>query len=281
MVSTALVLGGGGVTGIAWELGLLAGLAEAGLDLTDAGLLVGTSAGSVVAALVGTGVDLEAAFASQLAPPGAERSASFGPGLMARFAWSSIRSRSPGAFAVRLGRVAVAATTVPEAERRAIIAARLPSHEWPQRRLLITAVDVESGELKVFDRDAGASLVDAVAASCAVPGVWPPVSLEGRRYMDGGMASVANAHLAAGASRVVVLAPLPGGIGPLPSVAAQAAELVRAGSTVSVLSPDAAARAAIGTRLLDVSRRAGAARAGRAQATAALAALRATWGGQG
>ena len=276
MTTKALVLGGGGVTGIAWEIGLLAGLAEAGLDLGDADVLIGTSAGSVVATLVATGVPLEAAYASQIAVP-TETSGSFGMALAARFLWTALWSRTPSAYAKRLGVLSVAAHTMPEDERRAVVAARLPRHDWPEKRLLVTAVDVVTGELKVFDRASGVPLVDAVTASCAVPGVFPPITIGGRRYMDGGMVSVTNANLAAGSTHVVVIAPMPAGLGPVPSAAAHAAELLRSGSKVTVVSPDAASLAAIGPKRLDVSRRPMCARAGRAQAASALAAIKAAW----
>src|SRR5205814_3193186 len=89
----------------------------------------------------------------------------------------------------RLGALALAAQTMPEAKRRAIIESRLPSRVWPERRLIIVGVDASTGEIRCFDRSSGVELVDAVAASCAVPGVWPPVTIEGRRYIDGGVRS--------------------------------------------------------------------------------------------
>jgi NTE family protein len=101
----------------------------------------------------------------------------------------------------------VAAATPNEDVRRSVIAARLPSHQWPDGRLQLTAIDVETGERVVFDRDSGVSLVDAVAASCAVPLVWPPVTIGGRRFMDGGIGSSANVNLVAAGDAVVMLAP--------------------------------------------------------------------------
>ena len=86
----------------------------------------------------------------------------------------------------RVGAYALAADTVPEAERRAVIESRLQSHEWPSRRIMLIAVDAATGDAVRFDSGSGASLVDAVAASCAVPGIWPPVTIGGRRYVDGG-----------------------------------------------------------------------------------------------
>ncbi len=60
----------------------------------------------------------------------------------------------------------------------------------------------------VFNRESGISLLDAVAASCAVPLVWPAATINGKRYIDGGVRSSANADLATGCGRVVVLAPI-------------------------------------------------------------------------
>ncbi|MGH3899114.1 MAG: patatin-like phospholipase family protein, partial [Pseudonocardiaceae bacterium] len=88
MPELALVLGSGGITGIAWELGMLAGLAEHGVDLCDADLVVGTSAGSVVGALITSGNDLEELYASQLAPPDPERPVRMGIGTIVRWGWA-------------------------------------------------------------------------------------------------------------------------------------------------------------------------------------------------
>lgn len=276
----ALVLGGGGITGVGWMFGVLAGLAEAGLDLSRGqppDLVVGTSAGSVVGAQVASGVDLEEAYARQLAAPSREIGAGFGLGMIARYAWAGIRSRSVDQLARRIGQLALAAKTVPEAERRAVIASRLPVQQWPERRLLLTAADAESGERKVFDRKSGAELVDAVAASCAVPGVWPTVTIGGRRYMDGGVRSGTHLDLATGAKVVLALVPLPRTLGPVPPLASQVQTLERGGSAALVVSPDAAALRAIGRNVLDPAKRAGAAKAGRAQAVAITEHVKQLW----
>jgi NTE family protein len=274
MADRALVLGGGGVTGVAWELGVLAGLAEAGVDLSDADVVVGTSAGSVVAAQLTAGIELEKLYAAQLTDAGDEIAARIGASTMLKWAMAFIGSRDAQRGRARLGRMALAARTVPEVERRTVIEARLPVHEWPQRRLLVTAVDAESGEFVVFDRDTGVSLVEAVGASCAVPGVWPPVTIDGRRYIDGGVRSAANVDLAAGYERVVVLAPTTSGAGPIPSVATQVAHL---SGRVAVVSPDKQAKQAIGRNMLDPARRAPAARAGREQAAAVASTVAEVW----
>jgi NTE family protein len=273
----ALVLGGGGITGVAWELGMLAGLAEHGIDLGAADLIVGTSAGSVVGAQLATGVDLEQRYAAQLADPTGEIAARLGRGPLLRFAAAMVGPPSPQKVRARIGRVALSTRTVPEAERIKVIAGRLPVHEWPERALRITAVDAHTGEFVVLDRDAGVPLVEAVAASCAVPGVWPTVSTGGRRLMDGGVRSPVNLDLAAGYQRIAVLAPLVRGFSRGGGVARQADALRTAGADVVVASPDAAAVKAIGRNLLDPARRAAAARAGRAQAAAAAADFAALW----
>ena len=281
------MLGGGGVTGVAWEIGVLAGLAARGVQLSAADLLIGTSAGSVVGALLAWGADPAQLYEEQLTPaPGAGQSGAGPPGVdkmklrdMAIFGWAMLRYPDPARARARIGRMALAARTGPEARRREVIAARVPAEEWPARRLLITAVDAVTGEFTVFTEASGVSLVDAVGASCAVPGVWPPVSMAGRRWIDGGIRSPANADLAAECERVVVLAPIPRGMRAASAVATQAAGLTRAGRAVAVVSPDRAAVAAIGRNVLDPARRAPAARAGHAQAEAALDRVGTVWNG--
>ena len=268
---TALVLGGGGITGIAWEVGVLAGLADAGLDVTGADLVVGTSAGSVVGAQVSCGADLAAMYQRQLAPPDAGRPARMTRAALARYGWARLRSRGRDAeFRRRVGALALAAeragATPTEQERLDVIGARLASREWPQRPLLVTAVHAATGEFVAFDRDSGVPLVHAVAASCAVPGVYPPVTIGGRRYVDGGIRSPTNTDLAQGCERVVVLAPVPRGLGPMTG-------------RVAVVTPDAASRAAIGRNVLDPAARAPSARAGRAQAAAVAEQVAAAWTG--
>lgn len=120
-------------------------------------------------------------------------------------------------------------------------------------------------------------LVHAVAASCAVPGVYPPVTVGATRLVDGGMCSPVNADLAAGAARVVVLAPIPRGLGRGTGVGSQVEELRAGGSRVALVTPDHDAVTAIGRNVLDPARRAGSARAGRAQAAAVADAVGDVW----
>ncbi|MFG2261787.1 patatin-like phospholipase family protein [Streptomyces sp. NPDC048720] len=277
-MSDALVLGGGGVGGIAWITGLLTGLADAGQDVTGADLLLGTSAGSTVSAQLGSGLGLAELYARQVDPAlqSAEIMAVMDlEGFAAEIGAATSATASVPELRRAVGRAALAAPTVPEPRRRAVIESRLPSHGWPERALRIVAVDAESGEPRVFDKDSGVPLVDAVAASCAVPGVWPPVGIDGRRYVDGGVRSMANLDLVGDPDRVVVLVPM-GMTEPFPSeqpVEESVRELRARGVEVVVVAPDEAALAAIGDNPLDPGTRGPAAEAGRAQGRA----LRLPW----
>jgi NTE family protein len=272
----ALVLGGGGVTGVAWETGLAAGLAEAGIDLAAADLVVGTSAGSVVGAQLRSGVPVEDLYQVQLEDPKGEIAASMGPWLTIRFIAYSLFPGTERRARARLGRAALRTRTVPEEERIAVIATRLPSHDWPEGRLLITTVDADTGESVVLDRKGSADLVRAVAASCAVPLVWPPVTIAGHRYIDGGVRSIANADLATGCERVLVLAPVNYALRRSTRISSQLASLGPAVRSL-VVSPDSESRQAIGTNVLDPARRAASARAGRAQAAKVAGEIAALW----
>ena len=277
MQTRALVLGGGGITGVAWEFGIIAGLAEAGIDLAAADVIIGTSAGSVVGANIALGEDPQALYARQLEAPAGEIAAKIGIPWITRFAWIGITTRDPQQARRKMGHVALAADTVPEADRRKVIESRLARHEWPDRALKLTAIDAGSGEFVVFDSAGEASLVDAVGASCAVPGIWPPVTIGNRRFFDGGLRTVANADLAAGYDRVLIVAPIAGGGGPFADVERDAAALRNVGAQVVVVEPDSAAKTAIGRNVLDPARRAPAARAGKIQAASVADQVRALW----
>ncbi len=274
----ALVLGGGGVTGVAWEIGILAGLAEIGIDLTDADLVIGTSAGSIVGVDVRSGVGLAELHAVQMRPPGAgDIYAKMGLGVMAKYVRAMVFSRKPDVARVRVGAMALRARTESEDKRRRVIESRLPISEWPAGRLQITALDALTGDLTVFDAASGVRLLDAVGASCAVPGIWPPVTINGRRYIDGGIRSAANVDLAEGCGSVVVIAPLVSGFGAMASPVRQAAKLAELGARVTVVKPDKAALRAIGRNVLDPARRPVSARAGFAQAASVAEVVKAVW----
>ena len=271
------MLGGGGVTGIGWTIGLLAGLAERGVVLAGGDLVVGTSAGSVAGVHVAAGVDLAESYERQLEPPTDELRPRPDMVALGRLGVAFARSRSGPALARRIGRVAVSARTVPEGDRIDVINSRLPVHAWPATPLKVTAVDCETGELIVFDAASGVPLADAVAASCAVPGVWPPVTINGRRYMDGGMVSAAHAGLASECERVVVIAPLGSSVKAIADPSREVRALREGGAQVVLVTPDAESRAAAGRNALDPSRRAGSARCGYAQAEAEAERIAAIW----
>ncbi|MFI9628053.1 patatin-like phospholipase family protein [Streptomyces sp. NPDC052042] len=270
MADTALVLGAGGVTGSAWETGILHGLAQTGIDLTTADLIVGSSAGAMVGAQLASGaLALAELHELQLTDPHGMSGGRLGAAALLRYAGALLSARTPEAYGRKLAGIARRARTgVTPQERRAAIADRLPSSDWPERPLLITAVDAATGELHAFDGSGGVPLVDAVTASCAVPAVWPVATAGGRSWIDGGVHSPANAHLAEGCRRVVVIAPTASGSKVIASPRAQAARLAARGSRVQVITPDPAARRAFGRNPLDPSRRAAAARAGLVQAAA-------------
>jgi NTE family protein len=272
----ALVLGAGGLAAIAWETGLLAGLARRGVDLAAAELVVGTSAGSTVAAQLGGSRDLEALVRAQLDRTTSELTPDRDPASVAERAavWDDLaRGGDVLAARRRVGAIALAAPTVDEATRRAVIAARLHGADWPSRPLLVPAVDAATGELVVFRREDGVALVDAVAASCAVPATWPPVTIGDRRYVDGGVRSGTNADLARHADRVVVLQ-----VGDARPDDAAAVGPLEDRPGLLVLRPDDAFAEARGDDPLDPAVRPGCVRAGLAQAGRVAAAVAAVWG---
>jgi NTE family protein len=304
----ALVLAGGGAAGNAWELGLIAGLAESGVDLLEADLIIGTSAGSTVAAQITSGTALSDLYAAILAepprPPSGRGPAGTpgkgsptdgprdggsvdkprraggltGPGYVQ---WSDgVIAASSDVTDLRRRMGAAALELDPDGSGqsrwRDVVAARLPSSHWPDRDLLITAVDARTGEPVLFDRDSGIDLVDAVAASTG--NGYP---LGERRLVNGGYRRSENADLAAGYGRVVVLSPFSGRTRmPLEwrmDLASQVADLRASGSRVETVFPDAAAGEVFDANALDPATRLPAARGGHAQGQALAQRLRDFW----
>lgn len=260
--TTALVLAGGGVAGIAWEIGVLHGLRAAGGALAAAldtpALVVGTSAGSVVGTMVAAAADrdpawdLEDAWAAQHAPSTTEIPRTVD--LEALFTRMADPTLTHDPLAARRAAGEFAREVDPDGApgRGSSVSARLPVHEWPRVPLRITAVDAHTGEVAVFDGRSGVALDDAVTASCAVPGVWPVVPIGGRVYMDGGVASLAHAPLAAGHDRIVVLAPMvPPGVGGMRGLADELAEVRTTGAEVVLIGPDEDYLAGPGANALD------------------------------
>jgi NTE family protein len=273
----ALVLHGGGSLGNAWEIGVVAGLLDASLDVTRADLIVGTSAGATAAAQI-TAADPREALDTILSAVAPKRSgpapASGGAAptrpapdhlertsnIIAAASDAADMRRRMGAAALELD----AASDESASERwRSITASRLTSESWPEQRILITAVDARTGEPVVFDRASGVDLVDAIAASTSS---GAPYRLDDARYIDGGYRRNENADLAIGYGRVLVLSPF-GGRTRHPmewrmQLSAQVEELRASGSTVEMIFPDAESLAVFGDNMMDVSRRPIAARAG-------------------
>ena len=266
----ALVLGGGGVAGIAWATGILQGIADesptAARALLDSDVLVGTSAGSAVVAQIGSGSSIQDLFARQVQEASSEIDPGVGVDAIIDLFLAALSQpdTTVAQKRQRIGAVALATETVAEPVRRNVIAQRLPTHTWPDRVLRVTAIDIVTGELVVFDRNSGVDLVDAVAASCAVPGAWPPVTIGDRRYMDGGIGSTINLDVADDCDMAVVLvpagvsAPSPFGPGPVPEIAAFR------GTTLDVFA-DRESLAAFGPNALDPRCRIASAEAGRVQ----------------
>ena len=289
----ALVLGGGGSTGNAWLIGVIAGLFDAGLDVTTADLTIGTSAGSTAAAQIAGATPAELLAATLAAAP-QQRT---GPAGSDR---GRVPNRPVADHLERISRIIAAAEDAADMRRRmgaaaldmdaasdgswqarwrATVAARLPSQRWPQRTVLITAVDADTGEPVVFDRHSGVDLVDAVAASCSS---GRPYRIGDGRYIDGGYRSNAeNADLAAGYARVLVLSPFGGrSLTPIEwgtHLATQVDELRARGSRVETIFPDSDSEHMFGANAMDPSLRAPAARAGYDQGRALAGQLTEFW----
>ncbi|MGZ8714730.1 MAG: patatin-like phospholipase family protein [Mycobacterium sp.] len=269
MTKRALALAGGGVAGIAWEIGILRGIADASPATADAlresDVLVGTSAGSTVAAQLISGLRLDELFDRQIEASTTELNPNVGvEEITELFLTAMTQPGSKAEKLQRIGSVALSTETVSEVVRRQVIEHRLPEHDWPQRILRISAIDTATGELVTLDRNSGVNLVDAVAASCAVPGVWPPVTIGGHRYMDGGVGSTVNLELAADCDVVVALLPQ-GRTSPSPFGTGAVEEVDNfPGSAFGVFADDGSLEA-FGRNPLDPACRAPSARAGREQ----------------
>lgn len=286
MTSRALVLGGGGPVGIGWEAGMLKGLADQGINLADAGLIVGTSAGSIVGAQIASGTTPTELFDEQLARVSeAGPLQGFTPDMETLIEIGKLwigGAEVTQAVRAEIGALAVKAKTFDEEEWIAQFKESLDSNEWPEKRLVITGVDVSTGEFLTWDGTSGVPIELAVAASCSVPGILPPVTIDGPRYMDGGVRSVSNADLAEGYDRIVIIAPSGAADNPFDNNASgqlkdEVAGLNAAGSIVAMFLPDADALAASGPNRMDVAFLKPAAEAGLRQAHDVADQVRAIW----
>ena len=274
-IDRAVVLAGGGATGIAWEAGVIIGLRDGGIDVRDADTMIGTSAGSMVAAHLRVGTDEGDAFAriregAPLASYGRLATSDAARYLRAQVGLDKRRGRA------LVGQAALSARTTTEEDWLRAIGLGLVGKPWPERRLLVTAVDAQTGTSVVFDNSSGVPLERAVAASCAVPGVFPAVEVGGRRYVDGGLRSIANADLAAGHKRVLVLSPYPvaSNLRALPPVQLLS---LRPRAKTHLVVPDARDLWAMGANPLDMSRGAGTFEVARAHGTRIADRVGAMW----
>ena len=286
MAKRALVLGGGGSVGIAWETGLAAGLADEGIDLRLADKIVGTSAGSFVGAELASGRSptemrtrlTEGATARAEAPSGA--SALPVPDLTKLMEFM-MRMPKNEAEALKLraeiGQYALEAETVPE-EACIGFFASIADTPWPAK-YSCTAVDATDGRFVVLDQSSKTELARGVASSCSVPGLFPPITINGRRYVDGGMRSATNFDLAEGFERVIAVAVIPAGAAQFMAarIDPELAQLRRSGSHVELITPDAASLDAFGINLMDASRQIPAMEAGYKQGRADAVRIRSVW----
>lgn len=285
----ALVLGGGGAVGVAWEIGVVAGLLEGGLDTREADLIIGTSAGSVVGAQLAHGRDPRELFESVQSGDGSSPpSAGLPPdqdALRNIFTlWGSV-DRMTDEIAAQIGKMALAAKTATE-EQMLVGQSRLGITEWPAKPLLVTAVDCASGAMTAFEGATGAPVERAIAASCAVPGMFPPITIDGRRYTDGGVRSFTSADLAQRIEPDIVLIVAVFGVRDrgidrlaAHQIAEESAQLESAGASVRAVRLDEATLEASGGNFMDFAKRAPAAVSGRRQGLEAAAELAAWWSG--
>jgi NTE family protein len=267
MGKRGLVLGAGGITGVAWQLGVIMGLREQGVDLGEADLMIGTSAGSITGAILASDSDLAEIAGMPVHPgpdidlirPDWERGAKV-------FLLLNDESMDDAQARREAGALALEAEVVEESVYVAGLARRLPVITWsPSPRLLIIAVGAETGEPVIWDSTSGVPLPLAIAASCAVPCVFPPVTIDSQRWMDGGVRSGINADLAAGCSSVLVLAPLADVR--LRGAPQQELDLLRTeGARAELIGPDGPVQEIIGGNFLDLGLWEPSVEAGRQQA---------------
>jgi NTE family protein len=180
-------------------------MAESGIDVRDADVLIGTSAGARVALQLASGAPLEEVYARQVGA-GTQMVRQSGAVDMSQVQQEVARAKElGGSRAEILRRYGQLALTLAGPERQARMTTPLPMEDWPERRVQLIALNAETGLRRAFDRASGITLVDAVMATTASFGA-APVWFEGQPYIDGGYYSSDNADLAADCDRVLVLA---------------------------------------------------------------------------
>lgn len=291
MKDRALVLGGGGPVGEAWESGIIAGLAEKGIDLSRADLIIGTSAGAIVGARLASGLspaDLVKAAIPRADSPSPGQAATQAPSRPPdlSFLINKFREMDAGKLAQETGRMQIGAwalTAPPIVSEAGFVASyqrRFPGPRWPSPRYECTSIAATDGSLRVWKESSGVPIALAVASSCALPGLFAPVTIDGHRYMDGGVRATTNVDLASGYEAIVVLAPTVGNDNPIAThgdLPNQIKMLRSSGSTVVLIAPDAASLKAFGANLGDEGLRSVAADAGLVQGRLEAGALAKAW----
>lgn len=283
-MSKALVLSGGGPLAVAWECGVLSGLAQSGFALSLADFVLGTSAGAIVGAQIASGRDpslMANLIIAEAENTSVAKAGSFyPPDAIAKLPELFRKSQTGETGRIEVGAYAMAASTP---ENPAAYIKRMTSiigfDSWPEK-IGIVVVDIAAGKPRVLCRDCGATLGTGVAASCCLPGLHPPVAIGGKHYMDGGLRSAANADLVGRFDVVLVLSfnpPGPVGQRMISRVTAQVDELAASGMTVSVITPDEACLDAIGSDTMDFARRPEVALRAIEQGTKAAASLAEFW----
>jgi NTE family protein len=300
-MTRALVLSGGGPVGIAWEAGLLAGLAEGGVDLAAADYILGTSAGSFVGSQLAMGrkaADMAGAILAETERVSAAVAAGSRPGgrgggggapnlgvLFQKMAEARSGERDPKEVRREIGQFALEAKTMDEDSFIKSFGRQLSetaADAWPSRGYACTAVDAETGEFVVWDAESKVGLARAVASSCSVPGIYPPITINGHRYIDGGMRSGSNADLATGHELVVVVGLRTAGDAAMSermrAPLEQEMQVLRdGGARTELILPDDASVVAFGPNLMDGRVRPAAAKAGIEQGRALAGSLKQVW----
>ena len=286
MTSRALVLGGGGALGVAWETGLLAGLEREGVSFGNADLILGTSAGSIVGSTVARGVSPHMMVEMQIAAAkqAAGGAAASGPApdlskVMAFFMRMPETGEPPIELRREIGEVSRTSPTIPEAQMLAQFATMGIGGDWP-KRFACTAVDATSGEFKVWREADGVDLARAIASSCSVPGIYPAIAINDRMWMDGGMRSGTNVDVAVGHKRVLAVVVIPMAMADArikARVNAEGDAVTKAGGRYDLISPDAETQEAFGPNLMDGTRRVQLIEQGLRQGKAEAARVKAFW----
>ncbi|MFC4771792.1 patatin-like phospholipase family protein [Enterococcus hermanniensis] len=257
-----IVLGGGGITGIAWETGIISGLFSQGIDLKDADKILGTSAGSFVGAALASGFNMNDYMEKFKNPAAFNEFAKVRPEVANLWIQAfRLGGKDRQAVGRLFGQIIEDYPALTRMEERlSIVKNRLVTTEWASN-LEISAINADTGKIHFFDDHSGMSLIEGVAASGAVPGVWPHVQFLDNDWIDGGMVSSTNAYHMQGVDVVLVFAPLPQKNGAIPSPAEEVDQLCQQ-AIAELIIPDERSRSEIGTNIYDASNCAKIAQAG-------------------